>query len=196
MIINTDYILNADLINRNKSNKNKIVIGNIAEYNFEEYLKSLTSNIFDFHIKQPHYIVDIDGKVYQIVPYEYYTDYVDTPYSDTILSIGIINMGRITCLENGNFDVYNNHYHGSIFESEWKGVKYWANYTESQMNAISELAKYLCWDYGIAKKIKQTNVKVGDINGWNGIAFRSNFNPKYYDVSPAFNILEFTEKFQ
>lgn len=191
-----DYIIQSHSFGRNGAAKKKIVIGNVFEYSFENYRKSFSGIPLECLDKTPHYVIDVNGKIYSTVGVDYYTDFVGTTFADTIISIGLVNIGRLIVIENGVFDLYNNHYRGNIFEQEWKGITHWATYSKEQISSLEYLCKIISKEHNIPLKVKQTNVKVSDIQGFNGITFRSNYHPRYYDVTPAFNIEEFVSMFK
>lgn len=139
-----------------------------------------------------------EGVIYQHFDPAGYTDYMGNKDVDKhSISIVLENMGSVFYdYESGN---YLNWIHEScdeeiIYEQNWKGSRYWEEYTESQFNATIELCEFLCKKYRIPLDSLGFNAYHEDTAKFEGIVCRSNYDHDYNDLSPAFDFKTFLKK--
>jgi hypothetical protein len=84
-------------------------------------------------------------------------------------------------------------YENPIIEKLWRSKKYWAQYTDEQFLALTELIDYLCLEYSINKNFIGNNVTTHKPVNYKGILNRSNFSKNHYDLTPAFDFEKLTE---
>jgi hypothetical protein len=139
------------------------------------------------------------GEIFQHFKPEYYCDFIGMKQVDKfIIPILIENEGYLfSDIKKGNtyYDYLGREFTGpEILAQKWRNHTYWAAYTEEQMNAAALLVKYLLDEFDIEKNVMGHNTKFDDIYNYKGVAYRSNYNSIYTDVSPAWDFKKFREK--
>ena len=167
--------------------------------NHQDYLKSLIYRFNGKNPKLPHYLINREGKTYQILSNNEYSKY----FSDENLN----KYSIIICLENlgwlekepltSNYinwigDIYN----GPVFDRKWRDYFFWQPYTTSQISKTIEICKNICNEMSIKKNLIGHNTKINGIEKFKGIVTKSNFDIEFTDLSPAFNFEEFTKEFE
>ena len=84
----------------------------------------------------------------------------------------------------------------SVYEKKWRGYSYWAPYTDAQFESTIFLVNKLCEDFYIKKNVTPHNIKIDNIDGFEGILYRSNFEKHYTDLSPAWEYEKFKHKLE
>jgi outer membrane protein assembly factor BamA len=74
-----------------------------------------------------------------------------------------------------------------VVEKRWRNFKYWAPYSNQQMEALAKLVKKLCEEYKIPLNVVAHNTGFKDANKYEGILYRSNFEKHYTDISPTWD---------
>ena len=85
-------------------------------------------------------------------------------------------------------------YNSDVYEKKWRDYFFWQPYTDKQLNNLVELCELLTDKFEIHKNFIGHNTKVLDIEKYNGIVCRSNFDTIYTDLSPSFDFDLFTKK--
>lgn len=169
--------------------KKQIVLSHTSR-NAIDYISSLRYRYNGDNKKLPHFIIDREGKTYNIIPTNTYGDYLDTTYHNkNSIVIALENLGwlRKNPLKNNYVNWIGNEYSGEIYERKWRGHHFWQPYTSEQINSLLELINIICEEYDIPKQTIGHNVKVDKIEKYYGIISRSNCDTEYTDLNPAFN---------
>jgi N-acetyl-anhydromuramyl-L-alanine amidase AmpD len=69
----------------------------------------------------------------------------------------------------------------------------WHPYTEVQLRSVADLCGELCEEFSIPKKFVGHNTRVENIQLFNGITTKSNYDVRYTDLSPAFDFQSFVK---
>lgn len=140
------------------------------------------------------YVVDKDGKIYEYFDPKYWSYHLGGKAAKchNINSIGIeiANEGALT-FKDDNYFWFNgkNKYLGNVFEYEWRGVKYWAEYSKEQFNSVVELIIYLCDKFNIPKVVyDKLDFNFDLLDNFRGIISHCNVRNDKTDISPAFNL--------
>ena len=72
------------------------------------------------------------------------------------------------------------------YEKKWRDYFFWDIYTEDQISSLLSEIKSISNEMQIKKNFIGHNTKTTQVENFNGIVTRSNFNELYTDVSPAF----------
>jgi N-acetyl-anhydromuramyl-L-alanine amidase AmpD len=83
-----------------------------------------------------------------------------------------------------------NIYSEGVYERKWRGHFFWDPYTDSQMDSLQQLCVDLCERFEIPKTCIGHNVKVDNVEFYEGIVTRSNYSSNATDLSPAFDYEE------
>ena len=91
--------------------------------------------------------------------------------------------------------IYNNIYNRKeeVVDRRWRGHNYWAPYPDKQIKSLVKLINKLSEDFNIQKKVVSHNTQVYDIDKFEGIVFRSNYNKNSTDLSPALDYNKFKQ---
>jgi len=176
----------------NYKNKKQILLTHTAR-NIKDYIRGLKYRLNGNYKKLPHYIISREGEIYQIIPPETYSNYIDIKtYNKSAIIISLENLGwlRKNPLKGGYINWIGNIYKDRIYERKWRGYFFWQPYTEIQMDSLSKLIKKLCVDFNIPETFIGHNVKVDKIEKFHGIASYSNYDAERTDLNPSFNFEE------
>ena len=167
--------------------------------NHQDYLKSLIYRFNGKNPKLPHYLINREGKTYQILSNNEYSKY----FSDENLN----KYSIIICLENLGWlekeplsnqyvnwigDIYN----GFVYEKKWRDYFFWQPYTEEQINSTVELTKKIFEGTSIKKSVIGHNTKINGIEKFEGVVTRSNYDSESTDVNPSFDFEIFLKKIE
>jgi N-acetyl-anhydromuramyl-L-alanine amidase AmpD len=185
------YILSESNYYDTNSTKKQIVIGHTYSKDmsfFNGWLKRMNGN----YKKTTPYTVDIDGKIYNHYPPTKHSDYLGfEPYDLKVIPITLVNEGWLLkdILKNCYIDWVGNIYdrEDGVLEKRWRNHTYWSPYSEKQFNSLVKLIKKLCKEFDIPNKVIDHNTQVSDINKFEGIVYKSNYNKNTTDLSPAFD---------
>lgn len=159
-----------------------------------EYVTSLKTRHNGKYMKVPHYLIRKDGRVFQLIDPETYSDYLKE-YNNQKQTI-VITMENLGWLKKNPLNAsyinwIGNIYSEGVYERKWRGHFFWDPYTESQMESLQQLCLDLCDRFEIPKTCIGHNVKVDNVEFYEGIVTRSNFSSNVTDLSPAFDYEEF-----
>lgn len=185
------YVLNEDNYNKTKYTKNQIVIGHTGRKDMRHFDGWLTRRNGKYK-KTSHFTIDKDGSIYQHFDPHYYSDFIGVEQDKSNISISLVNEGWLKKdnLNNVFIDwlghIYSNK--ANIVEISWRNRTYWMKYTKEQTESLKELIQYLCEKYNIEKKCIGNCVYNYEIDLFDGITFRSNYDQEITDVSPALDM--------
>lgn len=147
------------------------------------------------------YIVDIDGRIYQTFPPQFWAyalgKGVPATNDQRAIQIEIVNRGPLVrrgdnlCWWPSNFTTPfctvgdENHY----TEKLWRGYGFWTHYPQGQLRAVFSLVCYLCERFNIPKDIPMEKIREAEVEFFNkhkGVCGHDNFRPDKVDPGPAF----------
>lgn len=184
------YLLGENNYYKEIYTKTQIVVGNSGRKlmrHFDAWLHRRNGT----YKKTSAYTIDKEGNIYQHFDPKYYSDFIGVDQDKCNITITLVNEGWLKLNEmNVYVDWLGHIYSKNIksFERSWRDYKYWANYTEEQLNSLKDLINYLCKEFDIENKVIDHNVYDENIDIFKGITFRSNYSRLLTDVSPAFEI--------
>jgi N-acetyl-anhydromuramyl-L-alanine amidase AmpD len=182
----------------NNKRKKQIVLSHTSR-NMEDYVKSLRYRYNGDNKKIPHYLIDRDGNVYNLIPPNTYSEFLENSHQNR-KSI-VINLENLGWLKKHPLSInfvnwIGNVHKEEIYERKWRGHFFWQPYTDKQMDSLSELVKILCNEFNIPKTSIGHNVKIDKIENFNGITSRSNYDVDFTDLNPAFDFDIFINKIE
>lgn len=178
------------------SNKKQIILTHTSR-NIKDYIVGLKNRYNGKYTKIPHFIINREGEVYQLMDYNAYNEYMDNAsINRNAIIISLENLGwlRKNPLSGNYINWLGETYKGDIFTKKWKGYSFWQPYTDKQKEALLGIVKYLCEETGIPNSSIGHNVKIDKIENFNGIVCSSNFDSEKTDVNPAFDFDIFINK--
>jgi N-acetyl-anhydromuramyl-L-alanine amidase AmpD len=180
------------------SNKKQIILTHTSR-NITDFITGLKNRYNGKYTKIPHYIINRDGEIFQLMEHNSYNEYMDTAsVNRNGIVISLENLGwlRKNPLSGNYINWIGETYKGNIFEKRWRGYTFWQPYTDKQTKSLIKLTNYLCEKTDIPKNCIGHNVKVDKIENFNGIVSMSNFHSDKTDMNPAFNFDIFINKIE
>jgi N-acetyl-anhydromuramyl-L-alanine amidase AmpD len=168
--------------------KKQIVIGHTYR-NDMLHFKAYENRITPKNIAP--YSIDKNGKIYQHYEPKYYANFFGNEIDKIIIPILLVNEGWLVKdnVTKSYRDWLNNQYHiTDVYFKEWRDKQFWMPYEDKQIESLNFLLSKLINEFKIEKKIAESNVFIDNIYIFDGIVFRSNYDKKYTDVSPAFDV--------
>ena len=107
----------------NYKNKKQILLTHTAR-NIKDYISGLKYRLNGNYKKLPHYVISREGEIYQIIPPETYSNYIDIKtYNKSAIIISLENLGwlRKNPLKGGYINWIGNIYKDRIYERKWRG---------------------------------------------------------------------------
>ena len=179
-------------------NKKQIILTHTSR-DGAEYVTSLKTRHNGKYMKVPHYLIRKDGRVFQLLDPEMYSDYLkDYKNQKQTIVITLENLGWLkkNPLNASYINWIGNIYSEGVYERKWRGHFFWDPYTDSQMDSLQQLCVDLCERFEIPKTCIGHNVKVDGIERFEGIVTRSNYTTDSTDLSPAFDFDEYKKIFE
>jgi len=184
-------------LGKNKKKKQIVLCHTSREVG--EYLTSLRLRHNGNFTRIPHFVIDREGKILQLLPLNATTDFFtnDTLNNETIV-ICLENLGWLVKkpLSTIYLNWIGNIYKQEVYEKRWRDYGLWQPYTDIQVEKTSELCKWLCDELKIPRKFVGHNTKIDGIEMFSGVCSRSNFNQRFTDLSPAFDFNNFKKIFE
>lgn len=185
----------------NKINlKTQIVIGNSFNNNLD-YIKGWKKRYGGIYKKVTTFSIDKKGNIFQHFDDSFHSKIMGEESVDkNVISITIDNVGWLNkdLLKDRYIDWVGNIYkrRAKVIDKRWRGFRYWEPYTPKQFNSCIELVTYLCEKHNINKNCVGHNTYIKNIEEFNGVVYRSNYNKDFTDVSPAWNFKKFKNKIE
>jgi hypothetical protein len=193
---NNDFEINVDLISESKTRKKQIVLTNTA-YPINDFLVKIKLRYNKKYNKVPAYTIDRSGTLFFHHNPENDTNFFENDIlNKNAIVISLENVGWLDYVEDKGvyIDWRGLPYNGNVVERLWRYKKYWAEYTDEQINTLLELIDYLCIELSVEKNFVGNNVFLDDAIKFKGVLTRSNFNKNYNDLTPAFNFEKLIKK--
>jgi N-acetyl-anhydromuramyl-L-alanine amidase AmpD len=194
-----DIIKYGDFKPLGKQKKKHQIILTHTGRNVENYLVSLRYRYNGKFDRIPNYVIKKNGDILQLLNDIEHTNYFKEP--------NINRNGIIICLENLGWlekqplenqyvnwigDIYN----GKPFERKWRDYFFWDKYSDEQIDSLTTLCKTIIKEKRMNKDIIGHNTKVRNVELFEGIVTKSNFDSNITDVSPAFDFEKFRKKLE
>lgn len=178
------------------TNKKQIILIHSSR-NAEEYLTSLKYRGNGKYDKIPHFFIDKEGKILQLLSEEETSKIFNSKVIDkNSITICLENLGWLEKqpLKNYYINWIGNIYKEKVVDRKWRDYFYWQPYTEIQVDKLVELCKELSKKHNIKLQCVGHNTKVKGVESFLGILTRSNFDEFVTDLSPAFDFENFIKK--
>lgn len=153
-------------------------------------------------------VVDKEGIIHQLFSSRYYAGHIgnvsdemqefNLPYrscSKTSIGVELVNMGGLTKKEDGKlYNAYGGVFNGEFvhYPNGYRGYKYFAKYTNEQIESLRRILIYWCNRYDIPKTynddIWSTNVRA--LSGEKGIFTHTSFRFDKSDLHPDSNLIK------
>jgi len=179
-------------------NKKQILLVHTSRH-ASDYITSLRNRLNGEYLRIPHYLIRKDGRVFQLLDTEYYSDFFDESKNQRqVIVISLDNLGWLkkNPLDASYINWIGNIYKEGVYERKWRGHFFWDKYTSEQMDSLQQLCVQLCEEYDIPKTCVGHNVKLDNMELFGGIATKSNYTTKTTELSPAFDFEEFVKIFE
>ena len=183
------------LFTRASSSRTQILLGHTSR-NINDYLKGVELRRNGKYTTIPHYIISKEGEIINLVKTNLITNLFGYDKIDKQnISIFLENEGWLTKITNQIkvCDWIGNIYNNKPIQRKLRNKRYWAPYTEKQVDNLIELVSKICEEFKINKKFVGHNVRVPGIEKFQGIVTRSNYSEYFTDLSPAFNFKKLEE---
>jgi len=159
-----------------------------------DYVQSFKYRLNGMYSKIPHFIVDRDGKIIQLLETETISNYsIENNINKNSIIISLENLGWLEKqpLKNYYINWIGNIYKEKVFEKKWRDYFYWQPYTDEQVKQSVNLIKDLTKKYDIKLKCIGHNTKLKGSEKFQGILSESNFDEFSTNMSPAFDYEKF-----
>lgn len=169
--------------------KTQIILGE-TKRDYKSYINSLKYRYNKNNPYLPNYVLTKSGKIFQILPPNTYSKYMENDNIDSKSIIIVLeNMGWLkkNALDNTFSNWVGDIYKKEVFEKRWRDEIFWEPYDKKQIKVLSELINFLCNEFNLPKKMIETNVKYDGVDKFRGITSKSNFEVLYKDVNPSFD---------
>lgn len=173
-----------------KSKDKKQIILTHTSRNIEDYLKSISFRFNKKYNKIPNYLIDREGKIYNLISDLEYTKFFnEEKLNKNSVIISLENLGWLykeplkDYYVNWIGDIYNK----KVYDKKWRDYFFWEPYTQKQIESTANLCKIIMKNMNIKKNIIGHNTKINGIENFEGLATRSNFDVEMTDLSPAFD---------
>lgn len=185
-------------INKTHKAKKQIILCHTSR-EVEEYLASLKFRYNSKYDKIPHYIINKNGDVLQLLentksPNFFYSEKIN----NNSIVVSLENLGWLERkpLSSDYINWKGSIYKGEVYEKKWRDYFFWDKYPEKQIESLVELCFNLCDEMKIQKRCSGHNTKMDGMINFEGIASRSNFDSRFTDLSPSFNFENFLKKIE
>ena len=179
---------------KSKKKKQLILCHSAREVN--EYLTSLKFRSNGRFDRIPHFVITRDGKVLQLLDPKSKTRYFNNDIMDKdSIVVCLENLGWLMKkpLSEHYLNWIGNIYKQEVCEKKWREYSFWQPYTEEQLESTAKICGELCNEFSIPKRFVGHNTKVENIELFNGITTKSNYNTRFTDLSPAFDFQNFVK---
>lgn len=200
MIDDKTYELPESNFFKEQTIKKQIIIAHTSSEGMRHTIK--WKNRMNGHYKKTAaFTVTKEGLIYQHFDPIYFSELFGNLEQDKKnILIFLENEGWLTKdTEKNQFINWSGHIYNrpeSIHERKWRGYSYWAPYSEAQFESTIFLVNKLCEDFSIKKNAVPHNTKIDNLDGFEGVLYRSNFEKHYTDLSPAWNCEKFKYKLE
>jgi hypothetical protein len=201
MILNEEkYVLSENNYINEESIKSQIVLGHTFNDNMKHFFGWQHRDNGNYK-KTAAFTIDAAGFVYKHFDPKFKSNFLNTKeLNDKSIIILLENYGWLRRdVEKKEYitwlgDIYNKP--ENVVEKRWRNNKYWAPYTNEQVESALLLISKLCDDFDIPKKIISHNTKIDDFFNYKGVLYKSNLDKNYTDLNPSWDFEIFKEKIE
>lgn len=175
--------------------KTQIILTHTSR-NLRDYFLSLKNRFNGKFYRIPHYIIDREGNVSQLLPNGAYSKFfIDEHLNKNSIVISLENFGWLEKepLNNQYVNWIGDIYKGEVYEKKWRDYFFWHPYTKEQITTTALLCVKLFEEVSIKKNFVGHNTKINGIEKFEGVVTRSNYDSESTDVNPSFNFELFTK---
>lgn len=188
---NKTYSLSENNYYKSNNEKKQIVIGHTLSKDMS-FFNGWINRVGGKYKKTAPFTIDLSGKVYNHYSPNNHSDFIGfEPHDLKIIPILLVNEGWLIkdIINNQYIDWVGNIYsrEDKIVERRWRSHNYWSPYPQKQINSLVKLVIRLCNEFNIQKRVIEHNTQVYDIDKFEGVVFKSNYNKDTTDLSPAMN---------
>ena len=149
------------------------------------------------------FVIGKDGVINQVFEPKYWAWHIGkgSNRQDNMQSIGIeiVNEGPLMLKNgvyywNGGQTRLNDQGGVLALETDWRGAKYYAKYTDAQFQTVLELCAKLCTDFNMGRNVVDTFAYDHSLLSFQGIVSHHNLRSDKSDVSKAFDLTLLGEK--
>lgn len=180
--------------------KKQIVISHSSS-NGMQHLAKWKHRLNGNYKKTAAFTIDIGGNIYQHFDPIYFSELFGNLEEDK-KKIVILLENEGWLVKNQEKNEYIN-WSGYIYnrlepihERKWRGYTHWAPYPIAQFESALFLVNKLCDEFYIKKNVIPHNTKIDNLDEFEGVLYRSNFEKHYTDLSPAWNCENFKYKLE
>jgi N-acetyl-anhydromuramyl-L-alanine amidase AmpD len=181
---------------KTKSKHKKQIILCHSSREVNEFLTSLKFRSNGKHQQIPHFVITRDGKVLQLLETKSKSSYFKNSTMDkNSIVVCLENLGWLMKkpLSDSYLNWIGNIYKQEVCEKKWRDYSMWHPYTEVQLRSVADLCGELCEEFSIPKKFVGHNTRVENIQLFDGITTKSNYDVRHTDLSPAFDFQSFVK---
>lgn len=189
------YSLTKNNFNKRKTKKRQIIISFSLRKN-NNYITHLQHKEYGNTKKWNTYTITRDGIIYEHHDPEYYSDFMTIKNVDKkSISIVLNNMCSLIKLDNNTYVNYLNEVcpNDMVIQKKFMGLNYWELIPHKQFKSTVDLCNKLCDDFNIPKRIIDFHHYNSNINKFDGIVLKSNYNDNKTAINPLFDLNEFNE---
>jgi N-acetyl-anhydromuramyl-L-alanine amidase AmpD len=170
-------------------NKHQIILINTGRY-FDNYITSLHLRIYGKYNKIPHFIIEKNGNIHQLLAFDEYSEILNkVPQNKKSIIISLENLGWL--MKEPLKDYYVNWigdiYNEKTFDRKWRDYYFWDKYTENQYDSLNFVINKIISKTEINYDVIGHNTLIKDSDRFEGIISKSNLNERYTDVNPSFD---------
>jgi N-acetyl-anhydromuramyl-L-alanine amidase AmpD len=182
-----------------KTNKKTQIILCHTSREVNEYLISLKLRYNGKNTRVPHFVITRNGNVLQLLDTKYQSFFFKNhSINNKSIILSLENLGWLIKkpLSDSYLNWIGNIYKQEVFEKKWREYYFWQPYTEIQLEMTAKLCSEICQEFSIPKNFVGHNTKVDNIELFNGITTRSNYDSRFTDLSPAFDFQNFVKNLE
>jgi len=182
-----------------KNNKKKQIILVHTSRNANDYLLSLQHRFNGKYKKIPHYLINREGVILQLLSNKEVSNFFgDNSIDKNVIIISLENMGWLEKepLFNHYVNWIGDIYKDKVYDKKWRDYFFWQPYTDEQMESLVYLCKRLFKEMSIKNAIVGHNTKINGIEKFEGVVSRSNYDSEVTDLNPSFDFELFIKKIE
>ena len=122
-----------------KNKRKKQIVLTHTSRNVSDYISSLKNRYNGKYDKTPHFIIQKDGRVFQMIDPSFYSNILDSEQQNkTSIVICLENLGWLkkNPLNSSYVNWIGDIYKEGIYERKWRGHFFWEPYTDAQMESL------------------------------------------------------------
>lgn len=198
MVNNKDFKLGELNYKPTQHKKTQILLMDTFNNGMGHYRDWVAKNEFGYYKTTP-YTISVWGDIFEHYNPEFTSTIFGIESIDTrIIPISIENMGWVRfdnekkVFINWNDDIYGRE--DDVFVKKWRNQKFWARYTNNQLESLVYLVNKLCNQFDIKHNVKNDNTYSSMSENFRGVTFKSNYSKLSTDINPSMDFNYLKEK--